>query len=109
MPEDAKNLLLSEVQKHNPSDYSRCRVHYNGIAGEGRDWAYGAGGDPFEFEITPAQANLLSRLQDSMQRRLTEPELELMVDIPAELKNGTGDESFHVTGTAQVAQYDLLR
>ncbi|MCD4760253.1 hypothetical protein K8R33_05205 [archaeon] len=109
MPEDVKNLLLSEVQNNNPSGYSRCKVRYSGIAGEGRDWAYRAGGDPFEFEITPAQANLLSRLQDSMQRRLTEPELELMVDIPATLKNRTGDGSFHVTGSAQVAQYDLLR
>ena len=114
MTEDVKNLLLSEVQRYNHSDYSRCRVHYNGIVGEGRDWAYRTGGTPFEFEITPVQAYLLSRLEDSMQRTLTIPELQIMRNVPAKLKNrtsgvGFSDVRFNVTYYAQIAQYDLLK
>jgi len=72
------NLLLSEVQLYNPADYAACRVHYAGFAGKGRDWEYRAGGDPFEFQITPPQAYFLSALQDSSQRGLTEAELRMV-------------------------------
>ncbi len=113
------NLLLSEVQQFDPTEYSRCRVHYNGIAGKGRDWAYKAGGDPFEFVITPSQAVLLSKLQDKFAgRKLDAFEKPVLLGmshddgVPQELINlfvSKGDYSAQVTGSAQVALYDLLR
>jgi len=106
--ESMKNLLLSEVQIYNPDCFSNCKVHYNGIAGEGRNWAYKAGGNSFEYEITPVQAIFLSQLQDFMFRQLTLPELKIVESIPSELIGIKGKKFFHVTGSAQVAQYDLL-
>lgn len=103
----SQNLLLSEIQHLDPTQFSSCRVHYDGFAGKGRSWEYKAGGDSFEYRISPQQARKLSIMQDQMGERST-PELErLMEGIPPELIGRSGD-LLHVTGSAQVALYDLL-
>ena len=87
-------------------------VRYNGIAGEERDWAYNAGGKPFKYEITPKQANLLSRLQHPIgltRRELKKSELELIAKIPQELWHETIYGEYKATVRAQLALYDLLK
>ncbi len=108
MTED-KNLLLSEVQNLNLSNFTRCKVHYDGFAGKGRDWEYRAGGTSFKYDITPQQAGFLSRLQDTFGGWVLSQEEQLLMNgIPSELVRTLANRT-HVTGSAQVALYDLLK
>ncbi len=102
-------LLLSEVQNYNLDNFSRCIVSYDGFVGKGRSWEYEAGGNSFEFEITPQQANLLSRLQDEFGGwELSLEEQDVMQGIPSNLV-GKWRNNTHVTGTSQVATYKFLK
>jgi len=108
MTQKSTDLLLSEVQRFNPSEFTRCKVHYDGFAGKGRDWQYASGGDSFEYEITPQQANLLSILQEEYGgRQLLSQEQTVVNGIPDKLVREWRSK-MHVTGSAQVALYDLL-
>jgi len=109
------NLLLSEVQRFDPNEYSTCKVHYDGIIGKGRDWQYEGGGEPFEHEITPQQASLLSRLQNQLGGWvLTDEQVEVMKGLPTVQNNDNGLSNLHgsrthVTGIAQAALYNLVK
>jgi len=93
-----ENLSLSEVNEYNPYLFSQCRVHEGGSNYH----------DPFEFYISPHQANLLSRMQDVFSEcKLSNSDLDLMATCPESLIRIEGNIA-NVKPVAQRAKYDLL-
>ena len=105
--QDVTDLLLSQVQNYNPSDFGSCRVHYDGQAGKGTEWEYHAGGQKFDHRISPIQAVVLSQLQSQMSQVLSQELEEVLEGIPSELIERR-EGCVEATGSAQVALYDLL-
>ncbi len=107
-------LLLSEVKNYRPGDFSSCRVYYRGIIGDGTSWAYFGGGEHFDFEITPEQACLMSRVQDDFAKNVLEdPDLDahekaLLEGLPETLRGNWGD-TVTISSYAQTGMYDLLK
>ncbi|MBT7902698.1 hypothetical protein HN587_02470 [Candidatus Woesearchaeota archaeon] len=108
MTKDTIDLLLDEVKTFDPTKFSSCRVHYDGIVGKGRDWEHKSVGSLFEYEITPQQANLLSKLNGVYGGwKLSVQEQSVLEGIPQELVGRWRDQT-HVTMSSQFALYDLL-
>ena len=98
--------LLHEVARLDVSRFSRCRVYFRGVVGEGTAWGYRIGAEPFEVEITPQQAYFLALLQE---RESQADELEQIVldSLPDVLINRFKGE-IEISSMAQIALYDFF-
>ena len=105
------NNLLSEVSRSDLARFSRCRVHFNGKAGAGREGEYSTGGEPFEVEISPEQARVLSVAQDKfaghIKGSITYYEGKVLESCPTPLVNRF-ETRVEMASHAQVALYDLI-
>jgi hypothetical protein len=100
--------LLSEIDRWDISHFSKCRVYSNGKFGWGTSWEYESGGNPFEVEITPEQAQVFFRLQERFSRSPSDEYEEAMLrTLPNELVNRYEDR-IEISSNAQVALYDLI-
>jgi hypothetical protein len=98
--ESISDLKLEQVLMQDPMNFNVCRVRYDGAAfPESREWL-----------INPAQAAILSDIERTGIRELSNAERLIMFRCPNYLYNIDRDSSrASLTTISQASRYDLIK